>query len=172
MRQKYLMQIHQGHQGIEACRSRARELVFWVNINSDLKELVAKCDLCQSQQNSTAIVQKYVSGVPPHPWHTLGSDLFYHERIDFLVIVDYFSKYMIVRKIPKFYIQCSHQRTRNDLLRVWKATRSSEVTVDPATQAKNSNSSCRIGLLSIEPVLHIIHRAMVWQNLWSRYLRV
>ena len=100
LRQKYLMQIHHGHQGIEACRSRAREFVFWVNINSDLKEMVEKCDICQSQQNSTAIVQKYVSEVPPHPWHTLGSDLFYFQRIDFLVIVDYFSKYLIVRKIP------------------------------------------------------------------------
>ena len=30
----------------------------------------------------------------------LGSDLFYFQRIDFLVVVDYFSKYLIVRKIP------------------------------------------------------------------------
>ena len=100
LKQKYLKQIHQGHQGIEACRSRAREFVFWVNINSDLKEMVEKCDICQSQQNSTASVQKYVSEVPPHPWHTLGSDLFYFQRIDFLVVVDYFSKYLIVRKLP------------------------------------------------------------------------
>ena len=56
--------------------------------------------MCQSQQNSTTIVQKYVSEVPPHPWHTIGSDLFYFQRIDFLVIVDYFFKYLIVRKIP------------------------------------------------------------------------
>ena len=28
LKQKYLMQIHQGHQGIEACRTRAREFVF------------------------------------------------------------------------------------------------------------------------------------------------
>ena len=49
LKQKYLKQIHQGHQGIEACRSRAREFVFWVNINSDLKEMVEKCDICQSQ---------------------------------------------------------------------------------------------------------------------------
>ena len=100
LKQKYLIQIHQGHQGIEACRSRAREFVFWVNINNDLKEMVEKCDICQSQQNSTAIVQKYISEVPPHPWHTLGSDLFYFQRIDFVVVVDYFSKYLIVRKIP------------------------------------------------------------------------
>ena len=100
LKQKYLKQIHQGHQGIEACRSRAREFVFWVNINSDLKEMVEKCDICQSQQNSTTSVQKYVSEVPPHPWHTLSSDLFYFQRIDFLVVVDYFSKYLIIRKIP------------------------------------------------------------------------
>ena len=30
LKQKYLRQIHQGHQGIEACRSGAREFVFWV----------------------------------------------------------------------------------------------------------------------------------------------
>ena len=99
LKQKYLRQIHQGHQGIEACRSRAREFVFWVKLNDDLKELVEKCDLCQSQQNSISIVQKYISEVPPHPWHTVGSDLFYFRRIDFLVVVDYFSKYLFVRKI-------------------------------------------------------------------------
>ena len=44
LKQKYLIQIHQGHQGIKACRSRAREFVFWVNFNNDLKEMVEKCD--------------------------------------------------------------------------------------------------------------------------------
>ena len=52
LKQKYLRQIHQGHQRIKACRSRAREFVFWININEDINELVQKCSLCQSQQNS------------------------------------------------------------------------------------------------------------------------
>ena len=101
LKQKYLIQIHQGHQGIEACRSRAREFVFWVNINNDLKEMVEKCGHNASPSRILLpIVQKYISEVPPHPWHTLGSDLFYFQRIDFLDVVDYFSKYLIVRKIP------------------------------------------------------------------------
>ena len=98
-KQKYLRQIHLGYQGIKAYRSRAREFVFWININEDLKELVEKCDLYQSQQNSTSSIQKYVSEVPAHPWHTIDSDLFYFRSIDFLVVVDYFSKYLIMRKI-------------------------------------------------------------------------
>ena len=39
-----------------------------------------------------------VSDVPPHAWHTLGTDLFYWNKIDYLVIGDYFSKYLIMRR--------------------------------------------------------------------------
>ena len=39
LKQKYLRQIHQEHQGIEACTSRASEFVFWVNINKDIEEM-------------------------------------------------------------------------------------------------------------------------------------
>ena len=41
-----------------------------------------------------------VSDMPPHAWHTLGTDLFYWNKIDYLVIRDYFSKYLIVRRLP------------------------------------------------------------------------
>ena len=40
------------------------------------------------------------SDVPPHTWHMLGTDLFYWNKIDYLVIGDYFSKYLIVRRLP------------------------------------------------------------------------
>ena len=38
--------------------------------------------------------------MPPHAWHTLGTDLFYWNRIDYLVVGDYFYKYLIVRRLP------------------------------------------------------------------------
>ena len=41
-----------------------------------------------------------MSDMPPHAWHTLGIDLFYWNKIDYLVIGDYFSKYLIVRRLP------------------------------------------------------------------------
>ena len=40
------------------------------------------------------------SEIPPHAWHTLGTDLFYWKNSNYLVIGDYFSKYLIVRKLP------------------------------------------------------------------------
>ena len=37
----------------------------------------------------------------PYLWHTLGStDLFYWNRLDFIVVGDYFTKYLIIRKLP------------------------------------------------------------------------
>ena len=65
-----------------------------------MKETTEKCSLCQ--ENSAALSTekfKYISTVPPHPWHTLGTDLFYFRKQDFLVLIDYFLKFLIVRKI-------------------------------------------------------------------------
>ena len=41
-----------------------------------------------------------MSEVPSFPWHTPGIDLFYWKCQDFLVVGDYFSKFLIVRKLP------------------------------------------------------------------------
>ena len=100
LKQQYISKIHAGHTGIGSCLKKAWEFVFWVNYSKDIQEAVEKCNLCQEQQNALMTNQCSISEVPPHPWHTLGSDLFYHKRLDFLVVVDYFSKFLIVRKIP------------------------------------------------------------------------
>ena len=39
-------------------------------------------------------------GTTPFPLHTLATDLFYWKRMDFLIVTDVFSKYILVRKLP------------------------------------------------------------------------
>ena len=58
-----------------------------------------KCGICQASSRAAKPVGN-VSDVPPHAWHTLGTDLFYWNKIDCLVIGDYFSKYLIMRILP------------------------------------------------------------------------
>ena len=55
-----------------------------------------KCGICQASSKAAKPVGN-VSDVLPHAWHTLGTDLFYWNKIDYLMIGDYFSKYLIVR---------------------------------------------------------------------------
>ena len=99
LRKRFLEQIHEGHQGIEKCMLRVREAVFWPGISNDIHEIVKKCGICQASTKSTKPLGN-VSEVPPHAWYTLGTDLFYWNKIDCLVVGDYFSKYLIIRKLP------------------------------------------------------------------------
>ena len=81
LRQKVLEQIHEGHCGMEKCMLKARESVFWPGISDDIQEAVEKCGICQSSSRTAKPVGN-VSEVPPHAWHTLGTDLFYWNKMD------------------------------------------------------------------------------------------
>ena len=81
-----------------AC-SRQGTQYFGLEFPMTLERTVEKCGICQASSRAAKPVGN-VSDVPPHAWHTLGTDLFYWNKIDYLVIRDYFSKYLIVRRLP------------------------------------------------------------------------
>ena len=102
LRKKVLEHIHNGHLGIEKCMLKARESVFWPGISNDIHKTVDKCGIGQASSRTAKPVGN-VSDMPLHAWHTLGTNLFYWNKIDYLVIGDYFSKYLIVRRLPNSY---------------------------------------------------------------------
>ena len=55
--------------------------------------------ICQEHGKSQPLIGT-TQELPPFPWHTLATDLFYWKRMDFLIVADVFSKYIIVRKLP------------------------------------------------------------------------
>ena len=93
-----LQYIHEGHQGKERCLLRARNTVFWPRISYDIQELIERCIICQEHGKSQPIIG-ITQEIPPFPWHTLATDIFYWKCMDFLIVADVFSKYFLVRKL-------------------------------------------------------------------------
>ena len=81
-----------------------REFLFWVGYMQDITEVVENVP---GQQQLKVSFQKFkfYSGIPPHPWHTIESDLFYDKKIDFLMVINYFFKFLIVTKLPNSTMQ-------------------------------------------------------------------
>ena len=99
MRPEMLQYIHEGHQRKERCLLRARNTVFWSKMTYNVQQLIEKCMICQEYGKSQPLIGT-TQELPPFPWHTLATDLFYWKRMDFLIVADVFSKCIIVRKLP------------------------------------------------------------------------
>ena len=98
MRPEMLQYIHEGQQGKERCLLRARNTVFWPKMTYDIQQLIEKCIICKEYGKSQPIIGT-TQELPPFPWHTLVTDMFYWKRMDFLIVADVFSKCIIVRKL-------------------------------------------------------------------------
>ena len=100
--QAILKQIHKGHLGLNKCKLRGKETVYWPRLNTELEDLVLNCQLCLKYSTakhkldpSLALGQE----VPLYPWTKLATDISYFEEASYLLIVDYTSHYPVVCKL-------------------------------------------------------------------------
>ena len=101
--------IHQGHLGTSKCHYRARQCVYWPGINKDIEQLVEACATCQRHRPQEPRQPLKPTPPPEQPWQQLRADFMTYDGSEYLVIVDYYSKMPIVRKIPTS--QCNSAKT-------------------------------------------------------------
>ena len=92
-RDQILELLHYGHYGITCTQDRAKESVFWPGITRDIESKVKDCTICQENALSQTKEIMQPHEVPRGPWIKLGMDLFEHNKRQYLLIVDYFSKF-------------------------------------------------------------------------------
>lgn len=96
LRKEMLDLIHYTHLGIEKCKARAREILFWPQMSKEIEDLISNCDAClkykKTQSKETLINRE----VPDGPWQVLGIDIFFFRGSNYLLTIDYFSKYVEV----------------------------------------------------------------------------
>lgn len=92
LRNEMLKRLHQGHLGIEKCRNRARESIWWPGISSRIKIMVEQCPEC-IQQRINCTQPLIPMEIPKNPWEIVAVDLFTVKNQDYMLTIDYFSRY-------------------------------------------------------------------------------
>ena len=97
MRKDIKNRIHQGHLGIERCRSRARQVMFWSRMSVEIEDTISKCNTCQEHRSFQPKEKMVSHSVPNAPWEKVASDLFEYKKSTHVLVVDYFSNFIEVR---------------------------------------------------------------------------
>ena len=96
LRMDILQKLHQGHLGITKCRARAKESVWWPGLSANVEEMISRCITCAINRQETK-EPLMTSSFPTRPWERLGMDLFEHKGKLFLIVVDYYSRWIEVK---------------------------------------------------------------------------
>lgn len=93
LRNEVLSKLHEGHLGIVKCKARARESVWWPGLSQQINDMVLRCRTCIKERRNPKEPLKPTE-CPQRPWQKLGADLFVLEGKTYLLVVDYFSRFL------------------------------------------------------------------------------
>ena len=90
--------IHGTDLGIVKYKQRAREALNWPGMSAQIEGKVKDCNMCHSYAPAQQKQPLILSPVSNLPWAMAASDIFAFEDDHYLVLVDYYSKYVEVTK--------------------------------------------------------------------------
>ena len=94
MKAEMLQLIHEGHLGIEKCKRRARDILYWTNMNQYVYDTQSHNVTCARSTDMTQPQQHLQMHERPYrPWAKVACDIFYLKQVPYLLTVDYYSHY-------------------------------------------------------------------------------
>ena len=93
-----LSRIHSSHLGMAACTRKAKDVLYWPHMATDIKELISKCETCVELEENRRKEPLMTHEIPDRAWSKLALDLlaldlFCLQDKNYLVTVDYYSDY-------------------------------------------------------------------------------
>ena len=89
---------HSGHQGISKCRQIAQQYVWWPGIGNALKNTILECPIC-CQYRLPGTEPLIPTEMPSQPWQKVAADLFEWRKSQYLLVVDYYSRFIEISKL-------------------------------------------------------------------------
>ena len=95
MQEEMMNKVHEGHQGITKCIARAQQSIWWPGLSKRIKQKVENCAICAKEAHNFP-EPLLTTPLPDRPWQRVGADLFQWNSAMYLVVVDYFSRFIEV----------------------------------------------------------------------------
>lgn len=95
-----IKRVHAGHLGIRKWKARARQFVYWPNLNSDIERLVRKCSVCHTYAYRQPPEPLIMPPTPTQAWYRVGVDFFQHGGQHYLCAYEAMSNFPEVELIP------------------------------------------------------------------------
>ena len=100
LRAEILERIHMGHLGIHKCRETARRNVWWPCMTSQIADMIRACRKCQRNRPEHSEPLTPLE-FPERSWECIGTDLFHWHNSEYLIAVDYHSRFFEVAKLQQ-----------------------------------------------------------------------
>ena len=120
LRAEILEKVHMGHLGIHKCRETARRNVWWPCMSSQIADMIRQTDRQTDRTRGSLVDQireepcrKCQRNRPEHseplmplefperPWERIGTDLFHWHNSEYLIAVDYHSRFFEMAKLQR-----------------------------------------------------------------------
>ena len=98
LRPEIQKKLHSGHQGMTKCNERAKQSVWWPGIRKDLNDLVENCTIC-CKHRPQHVEPLMPTPLPDRPWQRVATDLFEWKKSSYLLVVDYYSRFIEIAKL-------------------------------------------------------------------------
>ena len=87
---------------------RAKETMYWLGMNEQLEQLILNCQLHIKYSRSKDKNTPYTAlghEIPSVPWSKVATDIFHYKSRSYLLVVNYTSRFPIVREIKSMSVQ-------------------------------------------------------------------
>ena len=102
LQRNMLNHLYMKHLGIEKTRMLVHKSIYWININAGIEDTVENChtglDFQATQPKEKTISHK----IPDRMWESVGADIFTITNKQYLCIVDYQSKFPMIKQVKAF----------------------------------------------------------------------
>ncbi|XP_056003553.1 uncharacterized protein K02A2.6-like [Ostrea edulis] len=73
--QREMEKLHEAHLGVVKTKRRARDIMFWSNMNNDIEQFISNCGVCNKFRKANNKEPLTPHDTPSRPWMKLGADV-------------------------------------------------------------------------------------------------